>query len=196
MKTDKKCVATIADEQIIDMFWNRNEKAIRETDNKYGRFLFRIAYNILNDRLDCEECQNDTYLAIWNAIPPNRPNMFSMFIAKIIRNTAIKKYKEKSRKKRIPSEMVISIDEFEEILHSSNSTEEEYSSRELGKLINDYIGTLNERQQYIFIGRFYMGDKLEIIAYELGIHASTVHREIEKIKINFRLYLKRNGENV
>lgn len=76
MKTDKKCVATIADEQIIDMFWNRNEKAIRETDNKYGRFLFRIAYNILNDRLDCEECQNDTYLAIWNAIPPNRPNMF------------------------------------------------------------------------------------------------------------------------
>lgn len=68
--------AIIADEQIIELYWQREERAIQETDKKHGQFLFRIAYNILHDRLDCEECQNDTYLGVWNAIPPTRPTVF------------------------------------------------------------------------------------------------------------------------
>lgn len=74
------------DKQIVQMYWERNERAIQETDYKYGRFILRIANNILNDEFECEECQNDTYLCIWNSIPPNKPNIFSAFISKIVRS--------------------------------------------------------------------------------------------------------------
>lgn len=83
------------DKQIIQMYWERNECAIQETDYKYGRFILRIANNILNDEFEGEECQNDTYLSIWNSIPPNKPNIFSAFIAKIVRNIAINRYNKK-----------------------------------------------------------------------------------------------------
>ena len=86
----------IADEQIIELYWQREERAIKETDVKYGQFLFRIAYNILHDRSDSEECQNDTYLGIWNAIPPTRPVVFPAFITQIMRRTAIKKKQARS----------------------------------------------------------------------------------------------------
>lgn len=75
---------TLEDKRIIELYWDRDETAIQETDNKYGKFLFKIAYNILNDRCDCEECQNDTYLGIWNAIPPTRPAVFPAFITQIM----------------------------------------------------------------------------------------------------------------
>ncbi len=91
--TDIKTVV-IADEQIIELYWERNETAIQETETKYGKMLFRIAYNILHDRLDSEECKNDTYIGVWNAIPPTKPNVFPAFITQIMRNIATKRYKE------------------------------------------------------------------------------------------------------
>lgn len=181
----------VDDAKIIDFYWKRSEMAIQLTKDKYGSFLYRIAYNILHDNLDCEECQNDTYLGIWNAIPPEKPNVFSVFIARIMRNIACNKYKERSRKRRIPSEMTVSMAELEAVLCGNENPEEQCSAKELGKAINDYMGTLTDRRQYIFIGRFYMGDKLETIADELKINASTVHREIEKIKKGLKMYLEK-----
>ena len=183
----------IADEQIVELYWARDEKAIQFTDDKYGRFLYRIAYNILHDRLDCEECQNDTYRGIWNSIPPNRPEVFLIFISKIMRNIAGMKYRERTRKRKVPSEMTVCMDDLQCTLQSNDSPEAEYLAKELGRHINDYLCSLTDRQQYIFIGRFYMGDRLEIIAGELNVNVSTVHREIEKIKQGLKAYLERNG---
>ena len=129
----------IADEQIIELYWQREERAIKETDVKYGQFLFRIAYNILHDRSDSEECQNDTYLGIWNAIPPTRPVVFPAFITQIMRRTAIDRYKEKTSKKRIPSELTVSLEELDNTLHSSESVCSECEAKELGKIISDYL---------------------------------------------------------
>ncbi len=197
MSTDKvKRETVIADEQIVELYWERDDRAIKLTDEKYGRLLFRIAYNILQDRLDCEECQNDTYLGIWNSIPPHRPSVFSTFIIKIMRNTALKKYEERKAKKRAPSEMTVCIDDLRDALQSEDTPQKEYLAKELGRIINDYISQLTERQRYIFIGRFYMGDKLEAIAEKLGVNVSTVHREIEKMKLGLRAYLERNDVNV
>lgn len=94
MRTEKdiKERSALPDEAIIDMYWDRNERAIEETDKKYGKYLYTIAYNILHDGLDCEECVNDTYLGTWNRIPPERPNIFQVFLAKIIRNISIDSY--------------------------------------------------------------------------------------------------------
>lgn len=184
--------AVIADEQIIELYWQREEKAIQETDKKYGQFLFRIAYNILHDRLDCEECQNDTYLGVWNAIPPTRPVVFPAFITQIMRRIAINKYKEKTCKKNIPLEMTVSIEDVTDILHNDSSVEAEYEAEEVGKIINDYVRDLSERQRYIFIDRFYLAEPVELIANDLSISVPTVYREIEKIKQGLKLYLERN----
>lgn len=192
MKKCKEYKAVIADEQIIELYWQRDEAAIQETDNKYGQFLFRIAYNILHDRLDCEECQNDTYLGVWNAIPPTRLTVFPAFITQIMRRIAINRYKEKTSKKRIPSELSVSMDDMHETLHSGNTVEADYEAEEIGKLINDYVRDLSERQRYIFIDRFYLAESVEAIAADLSISVPTVYREIEKIKQGLKLHLERN----
>ena len=182
----------IADEQIIELYWQRNENAIQETDKKYGQFLFGIAYNILHDRLDCEECQNDTYLGVWNAIPPTRPIVFPAFITQIMRNIAINRFKEKTSKKRIPSELTVSIEDVNNILHSGDTVAAEYEAEEVGRIINDYVRQLSDRQRYIFIDRFYLAEPVETIANDLSISVPTVYREIEKIKQGLKLHLERN----
>lgn len=182
----------IADEQIIELYWQRNENAIQETDKKYGQFLFGIAYNILHDRLDCEECQNDTYLGVWNAIPPTRPIAFPAFITQIMRNIAINRFKEKTSKKRIPSELTVSIEDVNNILHSGDTVAAEYEAEEVGRIINDYVRQLSDRQRYIFIDRFYLAEPVETIANDLSISVPTVYREIEKIKQGLKLHLERN----
>ena len=189
-RTEQQTV--IADEQIIELYWQRNENAIQETDKKYGQFLFGIAYNILHDRLDCEECQNDTYLGVWNAIPPTRPIAFPAFITQIIRNIAINRFKEKTSKKRIPSELTVSIEDVNNILHSGDTVAAEYEAEEVGRIINDYVRQLSDRQRYIFIDRFYLAEPVETIANDLSISVPTVYREIEKIKQGLKLHLERN----
>lgn len=183
----------ISDEEIVELFWQRNEQAIKETDAKYGKFLFRIAYNILHDTSDSEECQNDTYLAVWNAIPPNKPSAYSVFIAKIMRNNALDKYKQRTRKCRVPSEMTVSMEDLENSLQCNTTPETELSAKELSELINRYLDGLSDRQNCIFVGRFYMGDTFDVIASKLKIHVSTVHREAERIKKGLKEFLERNG---
>ena len=189
-RTEQQTV--IADEQIIELYWQRNENAIQETDKKYGQFLFGIAYNILHDRLDCEECQNDTYLGVWNAIPPTRPIAFPAFITQIMRNIAINRFKEKTSKKRIPSELTVSIEDVNNILHSGDTVAAEYEAEEVGRIINDYVRQLSDRQRYIFIDRFYLAESVETIASDLSISVPTVYREIERIKQGLKLHLERN----
>jgi len=108
----------LGDEEIIALYWARNEEAIRETDRKYGKLLYQQAYNILHDRCDSEECQNDTYLGAWNSIPPASPTSLQTYVVKIMRKIAISRYREKTAQKRIPSEMT---DCLEELLESTNA---------------------------------------------------------------------------
>lgn len=190
-RTDKHPIL-LSDETIIEMYWQREEKAIKETDIKYGQFLFRIAYGILHDRLDCEECQNDTYLGIWKAIPPTKPTVFPAFITQIMRRIAINKYKEKTSKKRIPSELTSSIEDYESTLTSNDTVDGDFSAEEVGRIINNYVNELTERQRYIFIARFYMAESVESIADDLTMAKATVYRELDKIKQGLKHHLEKN----
>ena len=154
----KEKSSPLEDEEIIELYWQRKENAILETDNKYGEVVFRIAYNILNDKCDSEECQNDTYLDVWNAIPPTRPRALLAFIAKIARRVSIDLYRKRSNKKAIPSEFKIAIEELEYCLQSEGNIYENLDVKSLSKLINTYLRTLTERQRYIFVGRFYFSN--------------------------------------
>ena len=184
-----------SDQKIIDMYWQRDPDAIQETDRKYGSFLRNVAYNILFDLQDCEECKNDAYLGIWNAIPSARPAAFSAFIMRIMRQIAIRRYREKSRKKRIPSQLTISLEELDAI-SSDPSVEEAYEAKEVGRLITEYLKQLSERQRYIFIDRYYLAEPVEKTAAELSISVRTAYNEIEKIKQGLKDYLERNGVHV
>lgn len=192
MSKRTKQKAFLSDSQIIDLYWKRQENAILETDHKYGQFLFRIAYNILQDKLDCEECQNDTYLKVWNAIPPTRPTEFAAFLVQIMRRIAINRYKEKTCKKRISSELTVAMEDVQNTLHSDDAVGAVYQAREVGKIINDYVKALPNRQRYIFIDRFYLSESVETIAADLKISSATVYREIDKIKQGLKLHLERN----
>lgn len=183
----------IEDEQIIELYWERNEKAIQATDVKYGKFLFKIAYNILNDRCDCEECQNDTYLGIWNAIPPTRPTVFPAFITQIMRRIAINRYKEKKVKKHIPSEFTVSMEDLYNTLQSSESVESVIEAEEIGQLINNYVRNLSKQNRYIFVGRFYMAEPVEEIAKDLNLTSSSIYKAIDRIKSGLKDYLEKNG---
>ena len=182
-----------ADERIIDLYWQRDEEAIRATDEKYGTFLFRLAYNVLHDREDCEECKNDTYLDVWRAIPPTRPTVFQAFLTQIMRRRAIDRYKEKSSQKRIPSEMTVAIDDLSDTLCSEDSVEGAYDAKELGRILSAFVRKLPERQKYIFIDRYYFCEPVEKIAAALTVSPATVYRETDKIKQSLRALLERNG---
>ncbi len=186
----------MSDEQIVTLYWMRDERAIRETDTKYGNLLYHLAYNILHDRCDCEECQNDTYLGVWNAIPPSRPVMFQAFITRIMRNIAINRYKQKHSQGSVPSEMTVSMEELLSSLKDEEPFEEDSEQGELEQIINDFVHSLDEKQQYIFIGRYYMADKVKTIAEELSMTESGVYKELGRLRASFKSYLERNGIRV
>lgn len=184
--------AFLTDKQIIDLYWQRDESAIEETDKKYGRALFRIAYNLLSDRMDCEECKNDTYVRVWNSIPPTRPRVLPAYLTEIMRRVAINKYKQKTSQRRVPSELTVSMDELRDSLQNEASPVSERDAAEIGKVINAFLREIPERRRYIFIERFYLAEPVEEIATELSVSVATVYREIERIRKDLKVYLERN----
>ena len=183
----------LSDETIIDLYWDRNEKAIEETDRKYGKYLFAVAYNIVYDSMDCEECLNDTYLSTWNTIPPKRPTVFQAFLTRIMRNQAVDKFRTRSAAKRIPSELMISLDELEDCIANDLSIEEEIEVKELARALNNYLRSLPEREQFIFVCRYYYADKIASIAKMLKISEPTVFRSLSDMRNGLREHLEKEG---
>lgn len=184
--------AMLADEIIVDLYFGRSEQAIVETDKKYRKYLWTIAYNILHDNLDCDECLNDTYLGIWNAIPPEKPLSFQAFISKIMRNTALRRYKKNTADKRIPSEMTISISELGDTIPDA-SYSDDYFSGEISRVLSDYLRELPERSAFIFICRYYCSDKISDIANMLHVGERTVFRELTSVRKGLLEKLKKEG---
>ena len=184
------------DEKIVALYWDRNENAIEETDFKYKKYLYTIAYNIVYDNLDCEECLNDTYLGAWNAIPPARPNVLKAFLTTITRRTAIKRYHRNLRKKAIPSEMTVSLSELEDFVSGNEDVEEAFDAKRLGEVISDFVRSLPERRQFIFMSRYYMADPIDAIAKDLGLSRSMVNKELAVIRNTLKEKLESEGYSV
>ena len=196
MAQDKKENKFLSDKDIVDLYWDRDEKAIDETDKKYGKYLYTIAYNIIHSRLDCEECLNDTYLGTWNAIPPQKPVSLQNFLSRITRNIAIDKYRERSASKRIPSELVESLDELGETLSYDGSLEEEAAVSAVAEELNKFLRELDERDQFIFVCRYYYCDKVSEIAEMLGVSERTVFRSLTVMRDELKDKLESEGINV
>ncbi len=183
----------MSDDNIVELYWQREEKAIEYTDAKYGRYLYTIAYNIVHNRPDCEECLNDTYLGTWNCIPPTRPKSFQAFISKIMRNVAVNKFRRNNADKRIPSSMTVSLEEMDDCVAYSPSVDEEYAIKELTRILNKYLSGLPERDATIFISRYYYSDSLEELAEMLGVSERTVSRMLAKLRQDLKQLLDEEG---
>lgn len=181
------------DSAIIKAFFERDAHAISYVSSGYEQYLYKIAHNILAGEEDVKECINDTYLKLWNSIPPNRPENFKAYIAKLIRNIAINRYKEKSRDKRIPSELTCSLDEMAECLPDISDVEKEYDGLRLRQAISGFVGSLPKRQKYIFVCRYYCGDPIDTIAESLNISGSMVFHELSDIRKKLKDKLIKEG---
>lgn len=192
MKFQSRQTVIMSDEQIIELYWQRNEQAIKETDVKYKKFLLSVAYNIVRNTYDSEECLNDTYIGVWNAIPPARPTLLQAFLATIMRRTAVDCYKKRNRQKRVRSELTVSLFELENVI-SDNDVYSEIDAKELGRVISDFVRSLPERRMYIFMSRYYFARSIREIAKLLRCSESTINKEIASIKSDMREKFEREG---
>ncbi len=181
------------DDKIVELYWKRDEKAIEETDFKYKKYLFSIAYNIVHDRLDCEECLNDTYLGAWNAMPPSRPNVLKAFLTTITRRIAIKRYHNNLRQNLIPSEMTVSLSELEDFVAGDEDLGTDFDAESLGRVISDFVRSLSERRQFIFMSRYYVADPIDTIASDLSLSRSMINKELAAIRSALKEKLESEG---
>ena len=183
----------LSDDEIVELYWQRQEKAIHATDKKYGKYLYTVAYNILRDGQDSEESLNDTYLGAWNAMPPNRPNRLHVFLSKITRNISLGRVRKRTAEKRIPPELILSLEELDDGMCFEVGEDEKYLIRQLGYILNGYLASLSDRRTFIFVCRYYYGDSVESIAKMLGLSVNTISRELSTIRRGLKEILAKEG---
>ena len=179
------------DLKIIELYFQRDEQAIIETDYKYGKLCHSIAYNILNNHEDSEECVNETYVGVWNAIPPTRPNNLMAFVCKIARNLSLKRLEFLRREKR-SSAVILSLEELEEVL-SDDRFAPDVSDEDLGKLISKFLYNQKEDFRNVFIRKYYFFDSIKEIAERYSFSESKVKNMLFHTRKKLREYLIKEG---
>ena len=182
------------DSKIIELYWQRNENAIRQTEIKYGRYCHSIAYNILCSNQDAEECVNDTYVSAWESIPPTRPNRFSAFIGRITRNIALDRYDAAKAKKR-DGGVLEPLDELAECIPDPQS-EDTSDNSVLAEAINGFLAGLSKRKRIIFMRRYWYCCSIKDIAMDMRMSEINVKVTLMRIRNEFREYLTGKGINI
>ena len=181
------------DQQIIWLYWNRNEQAIPATAEKYGNYCTAIAQNILGNREDTEECVNDTYLNAWNSMPPHRPGVLSAFLGKITRNLSLSRYRCNTAQKRGGGELPAVLEELTEVVSGKESVEQELDRKELLKTIDTFLDDLPPKQRGIFICRYWYTEGTSEIAARYGMKDTAVSMALNRIRSKLRSYLSERG---
>ncbi len=177
------------DKSIIQLFFARDERAITETDIKYHWYCQRIAYNILKDSADVDECINVIYLKLWNSIPPTDPYDLSAFIAKLTRNTSIDVYKSKHASKRIENEYLLSLDELAECIPD----DKDYEISDLKDILNRFLREQNADARKIFVRRFFYCESIEQISEFFNISQSKVKSSLFRTRQKLKNYLRKEN---
>ena len=184
------------DNTIVEMYFNRNEQALRETQTKYGRYLFGVAYNILANNEDCSECLNDTYLNAWNSIPPNRPVRLGSYLSTVIRNIAIMRYRRSHTMSRGGSQYAVSLDELGECVSGGILPDREVDSKLVGKCISDWLRVLSSEVRIIFVCRYFYCDSVRVIAKRMGMNENTVKSTLLRARQGLKAYLIKEGFDI
>ena len=166
------------DSRIVELYWQKNADAIKETNSKYGAYCFAIADNILHNKEDSEECVNDTWLNAWNAMPPQKPTKLQMFLAKITRNLSFNRFNARSAEKRGGGE---------------SDVESEYEARELGQCIRMFVRALPERDGNVFVRRYFFTEPVAEIAKRYGLTDNNVMVILSRTRKKLKTHLIKEG---
>ncbi len=178
------------DTEILDLFFERNENAIKETELKYGERLFSVSRNITGNRTDAEECVNDTYLAAWNQIPPTRPDNYFAFLCRIVRNVSYNLFHKNTALKRNGD--VISIDdELSEIIPDPSPADSDETG--LGCAIDRFLRSQDKSARYLFVRRYFYGDSISALSKLTGLAETTVAMRLMRIRKKLKAYLEKEN---
>lgn len=181
------------DSEIVSLYWDRNEAAIFETQQKYGAYLSKIAYNILSDVEDSRECVNDTYLAAWRSMPDHRPSILSTYLGKITRQLAIDVFRKKNSTKRQATAYAVSLDELGDSFSDGNTPEQSFDAKLLEDSINRFLRTLPDDARNTFIGRYYFFDSLKDVAGYCGMSETKAKSMLYRTRQSLKAYLVKEG---
>ena len=181
------------DERIVDLFWKRDETALAETESKYSRYCFAIANGILRNDEDAHECVNDTLLAAWNAIPPNRPEILSTFLGKITRNLSLMKLRKRTADKRGGGNAETALDEYEELIPSDMRIDENLDAEAIACILNDFLASVSQDERRVFLRRYWYFDSISDIASRLNFSQSKVKMMLKRTRDRLMARLQKEG---
>lgn len=181
------------DERIIELYWDRDQTAISETEAKYGKYCLKIAFNILSLREDAEECVSDTWLSAWNSMPPKRPSKLMAFLGRITRNGALDRFRTLSRQKRGGGAAALALDELSECVPASKTVEKELEDREIASIISQWLRSLSEEKRKVFLRRYWYFDSVEQISNIFGFSQSKTTSMLHRLREELRKTLEKEG---
>lgn len=181
------------DAEIVELYWARDEDAVSQTKTKYGAYLNRVAYNILSDLEDSQECVSDTLLAAWRSMPDNRPKNLRTYLGKITRQVSIDLYRRRNRMKRYASEYAISLEELGDSFTDGRTPEDELNARLLTETVNRFLRTLPDEARNTFIGRYYFFDSVKNVARYCGMSESKCKSILYRTRQSLKVYLQKEG---
>lgn len=180
------------DKEIVELFTQRSQQAIEELDQKYGKLCFALAHNILNSTRDAEECVNDAYLGVWNAIPPAKPTSLPAYVGKIVRNLALTRWDHNQAAKR-SSRYTVAMEEVEGCLAGLEDVEHEIQTRELTRVLEEFLDTLSQRDRVIFVRRYWFADSYQDIAERVGLSGKNVSVRLTRLRQKLRRHFVERG---
>ena len=181
------------DQEIVSLYWDRNEDAIHQTQMKYGAYLSKVSYNILADFEDSKECVNDTYLAAWNSMPPQKPAVLSTYLGKLTRRISIDLFRKKTSQKRGGGEYALSLQELGECIGGGTDPAQNLETKALAQAITDFLEKQPQLDRQVFIGRYYYMDPVKEIARYCRISESKVKILLYRARQSLREHLQKEG---
>lgn len=181
------------DNAILELYFAREERAIVETDRKYGGYCYSVANRILCSPEDSEETVSDTYWHTWNSIPPQRPGFLKLFLAKITRNLAFTRWRKLSAEKRGGGETELVLEELAGCIPGTEQIDDRLNARELAAAIRRFLDTLPERDQDIFLRRYFFVEDAEAIAVRYGMKRTNVNLILSRTRAKLKTYLAQEG---
>ena len=180
------------DKQILDLYWARSESAISESMRKYGRYCHFIAYNILHNAEDSEECVSDAYNRCWNTMPPQRPGSLRAYLGAILRNLSISRYRSEHAQKRFGGAEVL-LSELQDCIPSPDNVQKTVEAAELSGIISRWLRGLEKEERVLFVRRYWNGDSVKSLAGELGLRPNALTKRLLRLRENLRRELEKEG---
>ena len=183
----------MTDKEIVDLYWSRSDDAIRETQTKYGKYCYSVAFRVLNDPDDTEEVVNDVYLGAWNSLPPHKPAELSTYLAKLTRYLAIKKWQKARAQKRGGGEIALTLEELGDCIPSGQDPESEVEAGELGQAVRSFVAALPSNERNLFVCRYWYFKSIDQICRQYGFSEGKVKSLLQRTRTKLKKYLIKEG---